>query len=147
MIAAAAADAQTQRSDFRRTHIDARCIGAIYRSDVVCRQQIDHRLLHQTHQRAHREAAPLHVEQQINHDLAGTVVGDLPAAVDAYHRDAVVDARQMFVLAGEPQRVDRRMFEQPDFVRGVVVALGGELLHRLQRRCVVRAPKLAHGEM
>jgi hypothetical protein len=42
----------------------------------------------------------LQVEQQIGDDLAGTVIGDLTAAVDLYDRDADVRSR----CSGLPER-------------------------------------------
>jgi hypothetical protein len=42
------------------------------------------------HQAAHRVGAPAQVEQQVDHHLAGAVVGDLAATVDLHHGDADV---------------------------------------------------------
>ena len=55
------------------------------------------------------------IEQQVRDELAGTVIGDLAAAIDLEHRNAVV-AQQVLAPAGEPERVDRRMLGEPDFV-------------------------------
>ena len=67
------------------------------------------------HARGRRARAP-QVEEQVRDELAGPVIGHLPAAIDLDDRDAVV-AQQVLAPAGEAQRVDRRMLGQPDFVR------------------------------
>ena len=94
------------------------------------------------HQFAHLEAAALQVEQQVDDDLAGAVVGDLAAAVDLHDRDADV-AQQVFGLAGQAQREHRRVLAEPEFVRRVGVARGGEVLHRAPGRLVVDQPEPA----
>jgi hypothetical protein len=90
------------------------------------------------HQAAHLELAPAQVEQQVDHDLAGAVVGDLAAAVDLHHRDADV-AQQVFRLARQALGEYRRMFAEPEFVGRVGAARGGEFLHRGEGRRVVDA--------
>jgi hypothetical protein len=60
------------------------------------------------------------VEQQIDHHLAGAVIGDLAAAIDLDQRDAVI-AQQVFRLAGLAERIDRRVFADPQFVGRLVV--------------------------
>ena len=111
--------------------------------EAVVGEAVDQALLHQAHQLAHLEAAPAQVDEQIHHQLARAVVGDLPAAVDLDHRD-VGGAQQMLRLARLPEGVDRRMLQPPQLVGGVVVAPVGEGLHRAPGRLVGRAAQFAH---
>ncbi|MBK6336890.1 MAG: hypothetical protein IPF60_14460 [Betaproteobacteria bacterium] len=78
---------------------------------------------------------PPQVEQQVRDQLARTMVGDLPAAVDLDRGDAVV-AQQVLAAAGEAQRVDGRVLGQPDFVGRAGGAGVGERLHRAPGRQV-----------
>ena len=73
------------------------------------------RVLQRHHQLAHAEPAPTHVEQRIDHELAGTVIRDLAAAIDLHQRNV---ARREHVLACRihAEREDRRMLEKPDFI-------------------------------
>src|SRR5207248_129407 len=92
--------------------------------------------------RAHPRAAALEVEQQIRNELTRPVIRDLPATVDLERRDAVV-AQKMLAPSGEPQRVDRRMFSEPDLIACRGIARGGEALHRVPGRLVVGAAERA----
>ena len=60
------------------------------------------------------------------------MVGDLPTAVGAHDLDRAFGRGRMQVVGstGEPERVDRRMFGQPQLVAGSRVAAVGEGLHR-----------------
>src|SRR5579885_666747 len=88
VIAAAAPDADTERRDLGVIDIHARCAGAPLRFGIVVpAQQVDNRLLGAAHEFAHPEAAAGEVEQEINHELAGTVVGHLSAPIRTYDRN------------------------------------------------------------
>jgi hypothetical protein len=107
-------------------------------------EQVYHGLFHAPNERADTEGAPAQVEHQVRNELAGAVIRDLAAAVDAHYRDAVVHARQVFRLARDAQRVHRRMLEQPDLVRCIGTAPGSERLHALPRRLVIEETERAN---
>ena len=116
--------------------------GQPVRGDAPAGQPIDDGLLEAMHQFAHLEFAPGEIEQHIDHRLPGAVVGDLAAAVDGDDRDADV-AEQVFTLAGLPEGKDRRVLDDPQFVRCFRRAGGGEMLHGLPARHVVCAAEAA----
>src|SRR5262249_39305345 len=87
---------------------------------------------------ADSKAAPPEVDHQVSDELPGSVIGDLPTAVDREHWNAVV-AQQVLAPAREAERVDRRMLREPDLVAGRFAAGGGERLHRAPGRCAVGA--------
>ena len=89
--------------------------------------------------------AALEVEQEIGDDLAGAVVGDLAAAVDAHHGNAGV-GQPVLGIARQTQGDYRRMRAQPDFVRRGRVAAGGEFLHRGEGRRVLDATEVFDDE-
>jgi hypothetical protein len=64
---------------------------------------------------AHLDAAPREVDQRVDDELPRAVIGDVAAAVGLDEGNAVADRR---VLRALPQRVDRRMLEKPELVRG-----------------------------
>jgi hypothetical protein len=50
----------------------------------------------------------------------------------------------MLRAPSDAERVNLRVFEQPQFIRAVRAALRGELLHRAPRRFVFDSTELAH---
>ena len=88
------------------------------------------------------KSRPAQVDQRVRDELAGTVVGDLSAAVDVHDGNAVV-APQVLAPARQSQRVDGRMLGEPDLVDGLRIARGGERLHRAPRRRVVGEAEFA----
>ena len=93
------------------------------------------------HQCTDRGAITVQLQQQIHHQLAGAVIGDLPATVGLYNRDRR-QLQDVFRLAGRPGEY-RRVLQQPQFVCGVGVALCGECLHRGERRqLVINQPQM-----
>ena len=103
------------------------------------------RLLERRDEPSYREAAPAQVEQRIRDELSRTVKGDLPAAVDARDRDRRLP-QQMLEPAGLSERVDRRVLEQPQLVRGRGVARRGEAAHVLVRLDVRHSAEQADDE-
>ena len=101
---------------------------------LAASQEIDHRLLEKVHELAHLDAATPQVDKGVDHELAGPVIGDVAAAVGLHERDGIVERRMLGAL---PQRVDRRMLEQPQLVGSIRVPFPGELLHRLERGGVI----------
>ncbi|CAM2147993.1 hypothetical protein PT2222_10359 [Paraburkholderia tropica] len=153
VVAAAVADLQTERRDLRATvrragarrvfrHVNAGRAGLALAREIIRRQRVDHGLLDERHQLAHHQFPASQIEQQIGHDLARPVIRDLAAAVDLDERNTAVGDEQMLGLAGLPERENGRMLDQPDFVRGIGVALIGERAHGVEARLVglVAAP-------
>ena len=81
-------------------------------------------------ERAHAQAGARMSKQWIDDELAGTVVGDLPAAIDVDDGDV---ARRQHVLAlrVHAHREHGRMLEQPDLVGRVASPVS-------VRRCMSR---------
>jgi hypothetical protein len=82
------------------------------------------------------------LEDRVADQLAGTVPGDLAAAVDVDDRGAA--AARAFLVEGAPAAgVDRRVFEQQEGVRaGAAGARLRDLLLEVPRRRVVDEPQL-----
>ena len=93
VIAITVLDLQAERGDLGITHIYAGRILAALRSHAEFSQQVDHGLFHHAHQFAHVDLPAAQVEQQVGDDLAGAVIGDLPAAIYFYDRDVVLCSR------------------------------------------------------
>ena len=85
----------------------------------MARRERDHRILERDDELAHADAAAAQVDQRIDDELPRAVVGHLPAAVDADHRD-VAGREQVLGPAVQALREDRRVLEEPDFVRRLV---------------------------
>src|SRR3990172_6077113 len=106
VIAKPVLDLQSQRGDLGFADIHAGRIFAALRSHAEFAEQVDYRLLHQAHQFAHIDLPAAQVEQQVGDDLAGTVIGDLSAAIDLYYRDVRAlqqvfpFSRQAFLVKG-----------------------------------------------
>ena len=112
--------------------------------DPVSGQQFDHRFFQRRDQHPHAQPQSPHVQQAVNHHLAGAVISDLTAAIRLNDRN-IAGGQQMFRLAGQPQGEHRRMFDPPQFIRGVRSAGGGEGLHRRKDRWIV-APAQITGD-
>src|SRR5260221_14663730 len=82
----------------------------------------------------HLDAAPREIDQRLQHDLAGSVVRDLPASVAAHDRNAAIHGDGGRAL---PQRVDGRMLKHPDLVFSGFASMEGEVAHRPQGWLVV----------
>ena len=82
-------------------------------------EQVDHGLLEHGDERSHLDPAPSEVDEGIEHDLARAVISDLAAPLDLHDRNSAVAARSVPRICGEPERVDRRMLEQPELVGSV----------------------------
>jgi hypothetical protein len=104
--------------------------------------QFDHRALQQHHQVAHTQAIAAQVEQHVQHQLAGTVIGDLSAAI-GLHDGNVAGGQHMAGIRCHAQRENGWMLQQPGLVFGGGIALVGEALHGLPGRQVVHAPEPA----
>src|SRR4051812_15757277 len=140
MIRPAARYANAERCDLRTLYVHTGCAGATLCATI---EQVDHRLLEQPDEALHLDAAARKVDERVDHDLAWTVIRDVAAAIGAHHRDAAWHQDFNGALA---KRVDRWVLEQPEFIRGVLVALARELAHRAQHGQVVLAPLLVNDD-
>ncbi len=143
VVAATVLDFQTEGGDLGVADVDARRAGAALGMDAMRRQKVDHPLLDGGDQFAHLDFQPGQVEQQVDHDLAGAVVGDLAATVDLDDGDADI-FKDMFGLAGLAERVDRRVLDDPQFVGRFGRAAGREFLHRAPGWLVVDPAQTAN---
>ena len=111
--------------------------------DAAASKQVYHGVFQQPDVAAHGEPAALQIDERVQNGLAGSVIGDLAAAIGAHHRDAVVHARQMLLTTGHADRVDRRMLELPQLVGRLRRARSGELAHGAPGGLVRREPQAA----
>jgi hypothetical protein len=81
------------------------------------------------------------VDKQVRKQLSGAMVGYLPAAIDLEHRDAVL-AQQVLAPTGKPERIDRLVLGEPDFVARRGAARGIERLHRAPRGLILGQPEI-----
>ena len=77
------------------------------------------------------------VEQQVDHDLAGAVVGDLATPRSILTTGDADILEDVLRLAGLAEGVDRRVLDDPDFVRRFSRAGGREILHGLEGGLVI----------
>ncbi|MNG96147.1 hypothetical protein D3C79_552040 [compost metagenome] len=147
MEGAALADSQAQGGEFGLhaqivLHVDAGGIGLGIGLNTALRQGIDDGGFQAGHQFAHRELAAAHVHQHVEHQLAGTVIGHLAAAIALHHRD-VTGGEQMLGLAGLALGVDGVVLHHPELVRGIAGAVVGEGLHGVPHRLVGATAQLS----
>src|SRR5690606_34305595 len=133
--AAAAAHADAERGDLGAVDVDAGRAVAAATLDVPLGQGVDHRLLDAADVVAHAELQPAQVQQRVGHDLAGPVVGDLAAAVNADHRD-VPGGQHVLGTARLAEGEHGIVLHQPQLVGGGLGARIGEALHRPPHRLV-----------
>ncbi|KAG0770863.1 hypothetical protein G6F22_017016 [Rhizopus arrhizus] len=115
MEGAAAAHAEAERGDLGAADVDARGTLAAFGTDVPLGQGIDEGLLDAADIVAHTNAQPRQAQQRIDHDLAGTVIGHLAAAVHVQHRD-LARRQHMLVLASLAQGEHRIVLDHPQLV-------------------------------
>jgi hypothetical protein len=97
--------------------------------------QVDYGLLECGDEVTDAEFGPFQIDEGIDHELAGAVIGNLAATVDLNDRD--VSGRQQMLAAGiEAERKNRRMFRKPDLVGGIACATVGEFLHVVPKRFI-----------
>ena len=150
MVAASVPDAQAQGTNFFRArgaaHIDTGRTVQTSSGDANFGQHVDDGLFDPGDEFADFDFAAGEVDQQVNDHLTGAVVGDLPTAVDLDDGNADV-AQQMFRLAGLPQGIDGRVFDQPQFVRSVFGPRRREAFHGFPRGLVINAPQTAQQQI
>ena len=115
VIAATLADPKTEGREFFPRHVDTR--GGLFPDGLDTRLpgQIDHGLLQRRHQPARAHFPPAKVKQYVDHQLTGTVIGNLSAPVGARHGNRA-RIQDMFRAPGLTQGKDGRMLDQPDLV-------------------------------
>src|SRR5688572_1029624 len=128
VVAGAATDAQAHAGDLAAIDVDAGRVPAAFGRDAETGAIIDDGALQRRDEIAHTESGAADVDEWIDHELAGAVIGHLAATVDLDHGDI---ARGEYVagVGIEAQREHRGMFEHPDLVRRVLVACVGDALH------------------
>src|SRR5665213_6490 len=115
----------------RPFHPDADAILAPLAAHVEGCERSDDPFLEPGHIGPHVGAALLEVEHRIGHPLAGTVIGDLPAASGIEYREAGFE--QVSGLAAGAGGVERGVFQEPDqFARPAFRDIGGAGLHGSQ---------------
>ena len=75
--------------------VDARRVAPRRRDDSVARDGVDDGVLERLHELARRQRAPLEIQHDVRHELAGAVIRDLPAAVDLH--DGNVAGREQWL--------------------------------------------------
>ena len=93
VVADATLDAEAECADLARLRTvevapAARVALATSRLDAEGAAGIDQRRLERADERSEQQAALVQADDRIRHELAGTVVGDLPATLDPFDRDA-----------------------------------------------------------
>ena len=146
VIADAALDAQAERPDLSRlgaVRIDPAAGVAVTTGglDAVRGARGDERSLERADKRANEQATRREGQDRIRHELARTVIGDLPAALDTDHIDAaggqVLWSRTDVRRVGSPSEgQDGWVLEEEEPVTdGTVRPFGHETL--LERQCLV----------
>src|SRR4051812_48516591 len=112
-------------------HIDARRTGAAH---AAAAYEIDHRLLEQRYEGLDLDAAAREVDERIEHNLAGAVIGHLAATIGHDDGNAIRNRNGRGAL---PQRIDPRMLEEPELVGSVFGAATRERAHGFESRRVL----------
>ncbi len=78
------------------------------------------------------------------------MVGDLSAAIDLLNGNVtytgLIVAGQVFRATRLTNGVNRRVLQQPEFIRGVSLARACELLHGLERAAIGHQSEFAHNQ-
>ncbi len=117
MIAGPASDAQSQRHDLRALDVNARCTFLALAGDAEISKQRDHGLLEPEDQLARADPETAQIDERVEDQLPGAVVGHLSASVHRNDRDR---AGQEHVLPAPrlPEGEHRIVLEPPDPHRG-----------------------------
>lgn len=126
--ARAAPNPETHAGNLPASDVDARRVGARQRIDVAFSQQIDNALLERRHELAHADAGALEVDQRVDHEDAGAMVGDLAAAIDLYDRD-IAGRKHVFLARVQAQGKYGRVLAEPGRIGRCCVTPLGKCLH------------------
>lgn len=146
VITAAPLDAQAKRGDFATADVDARRAPFAISPHAPRLQEIDDRLLQYLDQTPYADTTPAEIEQDVDHELTGAMVGHLTPTVGAHDGD-VAEIDEVLALPGPTEGEHGRMLEKPYLVSGVRAALRGELTHRLPGRAIIATSEVANGEV
>src|SRR3989338_8894905 len=146
MEATTIADTQAERSDLRAVYINPRSIRLGIGVDAIAGQQINQTALDTADQFTHTNAAAAHIQQQVSHQLARTVVSNLTTAIDLHHRN-IPRKQHMLGLAGLTLSKYGGVFEQTDFDRRISAKGVGKALHRMPGRLIVDLAQLTKAEL
>ena len=123
---------------FLSVDVHARRVLAAFGRDAEAGAIGDDGALERGDEIAHAQAGAADVDEWIDDELAGTVIGDLPAAVDLDHGD-VAGGEHVARVCIHAEREHRRMLEQPDLVGRIRIARVGDALHFAPGGLVVHA--------
>ena len=103
--------------------------------DAIRRHGVDDSPFQALDDGAHAKAVAPEIEQYIDHELAGAVIGRLSTTVGLYHRN-ITRIEQMGGVAHAPLGEDRLVLQQPELIVIACVPVGGELAHPRINRLV-----------
>ena len=115
MIRTTATNTESELGDLSAIHINARRRRLEHTFDVVEREKLDQSLLDMVDKVADAEFAALEIEEEVEHPLAGAVVGDLAAAVDLDDGD-IAGGEDVFGFAGLTLGEDAGVLQEPELV-------------------------------
>src|ERR1019366_3178623 len=141
VVACTAADANAKTRKLAFGDVHAGSVAATLRRDSKRSCVVDDAFLKRAYQRAHAQARALQVNERIDDELSGPVIGDLATAIDLQHGN-VAGREQVGAACVHAEREDRRVLEKPDLIRAFAVTLVGEFLHRTISGLVVCAPQM-----
>src|SRR6185295_18049751 len=110
VITRAAADAQADAGDLAAVNVHARRVLAALGTDAEAGTVLDDGAFQRGDEVAHAEPRAADVDEWIDHELAGAVIGDLPAAIDL-HDGNVAGREHVAGVAVQTLREHRRMLE------------------------------------
>ena len=124
------ANPQSERGNLGVAHVNARGVRSRSGLNAQFSKRADDGLFDLVHQRTYTKFFASQIDHQVNHELAGTVVGHLPAPIHRDHRD-VARGKNMFGLPRLALGINPRMLQTPEFIRHTVIAVSGEGFHGL----------------
>src|ERR1700683_486403 len=113
MVGGAPADADTDACKLARADVHAGSLRAALRLNAKSGRIRNHGVLERAHEVAHRKARALQIDERIDHELPGTVVSHLSAAIDLQHGN-VARRDEMRAARAHSEREDRRVLKKPD---------------------------------
>ncbi len=93
--AGTAADSQTDAGQLDAVDVNSGCVATTGGGNVELGSEIDNALFERGYEVANAEPGPANVDERINHELAGTVIGNLAATINLHDRD-VARCEQVF---------------------------------------------------
>src|SRR5918992_1455124 len=106
-------------------------------------ERIDNRLLKEVDQLPYTPTQTPQIDQHINQELAGTMIGYLATPVYSDHRDRAW-IEEMLLLAAQAQGKYRGMLQAPDLILGHAGTCIGESAHGFPRRRIINQTELAN---